>query len=120
MSFQRGEVYWADLEPIRGGEIGVKVRPCVIVSINDVNRNTKLVIIVPGTSNTEAKGSPNVVIVPPSTQNGLKMDTAFLCHQTRSIDKLRLQGAAIGRLLRQDFEMIERALAYCTGLMQPR
>ena len=110
----------ADLDPIRGYEIGHKVRPCVVVSINDVNRSTRLVMIVPGTSNTKSRRFQNVVIVEPSSQNGLTLETAFLCHQTRSIDKERLKGLSIGKLLWRDFTMIERALAYCTGLMQPK
>jgi mRNA interferase MazF len=76
-------------------------------------------MIVPGTTNTKFREAPNIVIVSPSSQNGLTQETAFLCHQTRSIDKKRLRGTAIGKLLKKDFEVIESSLAYCTGLAQP-
>jgi mRNA interferase MazF len=47
---RRGEVWWAALDPVRGGEIG-KTRPAVIVSNDMANRSRNRVQIVPLTSN---------------------------------------------------------------------
>ncbi len=41
---RRGEIYWVDLEPVRGSEMK-KVRPAVIVSNNLINEHASVIII---------------------------------------------------------------------------
>ena len=36
MKIERGNVYWADLDPVRGSEMA-KTRPCVVVSATQFN-----------------------------------------------------------------------------------
>ena len=47
---RRGEVWWAALDPVRGGEIG-KTRPAVIISNDVANERRNRVQVVPMTSN---------------------------------------------------------------------
>ena len=47
---RRGEVYWVDFDPARGGEIHQR-RPAVIVSNNAATRAQNRVQVVPLTSN---------------------------------------------------------------------
>jgi mRNA interferase MazF len=49
---QRGEIYWANLEPSFGKEIG-KVRPVLILSNNQQNLYSPLVIVLPITSSLD-------------------------------------------------------------------
>ena len=49
---RRGEVWWVDFDPARGGEIK-KRRPAVIVSNDIANRFLNRVQVVPFTSNTD-------------------------------------------------------------------
>lgn len=46
---RRGDVYLVDLDPTRGSEIR-KTRPCLILSPDDLNANTRTVIIAPLTT----------------------------------------------------------------------
>ena len=43
------EVYWVDLNPTKGAEMQ-KIRPCVIISPNELNKHLDTVIIIPITS----------------------------------------------------------------------
>lgn len=49
MKIQFGDVYWTNLNPQKHGEIG-KIRPCVIVSNQNINNYSNYVIICPITS----------------------------------------------------------------------
>jgi hypothetical protein len=50
---RRGEVYWVNLDPVVGSEIG-KTRPAVIVSNDSCNRYGTRVVVLPITSNVES------------------------------------------------------------------
>ena len=43
------EIYWVDLNPTRGSEMN-KIRPCVIVSPDDMNKHLNTIIVAPITS----------------------------------------------------------------------
>lgn len=51
----RGEIYWANLEPVQGSEQG-NSRPVLIVSNNLMNENAQIVIAVPLTRSGERTG----------------------------------------------------------------
>ena len=69
---QRGDVFWANLDPTIGVEIK-KVRPVVVVSNNAINQRSQLVIIVPLTTNIE-RLSPSHVLIPRG-EGGLEQDS---------------------------------------------
>lgn len=49
MSFNRYDIHWVDLEPVRGSELN-KVRPAVIVSLDVLNHALRTVVICPLTT----------------------------------------------------------------------
>jgi mRNA interferase MazF len=79
------EVYWIDLEPTQGSEIK-KIRPCVVVTPNEMNEFLNTVIVAPLTS-TDKQEYP---FRTPVKINDKKGWTAL--DQLRCVDKSRLKG----------------------------
>src|SRR5687767_1766657 len=105
-NIERGEVYFVHLDPAFGREIGgYKTRPVIVVSINDIHQQTRIVTVVPGTS-TSSPPRANVIRVEPAAENGLREPTYFQCHQVRGIDQGRMTSRRIGRVSRADFNRL--------------
>lgn len=98
----RGDVYWVDLNPTVGSEIK-KLRPCVVVSADPINRARRTVIVVP--LSTSAKIAPPITI----SVSCLDKNVAAVCDQLRSVDKKRLKNLA-ATLAQEDLELLENAL----------
>lgn len=83
----RGEIWLADLNPIRGHEQAGR-RPVLIVSVDPFNQSrADLVVVIPITSTL--RNIPwHIVIRPP--EGGLTNPSALLCEAVRSISKERL------------------------------
>jgi len=89
---RRGEIWWADLEPVRGSEAN-KVRPVVVVSNDGANQSVQrlgrgVVTVVPVTTNTTKVYSFQVLL--PAAASGLAHDSKAQAEQVRSIDATRL------------------------------
>jgi mRNA interferase MazF len=117
---RRGELYYVDLDPTTGKELGGglhKPRPVVVLSINDINDKPLVVSVVPGTSAADKpRQYRNVAVIAPTTGNGLKRTTIFLGHQMRAIDHSRLKSGAIGKLSGEDLLEVEKAVRFSLGL----
>jgi mRNA interferase MazF len=90
---KRGEVWLADLEPVRGAEAN-KRRPAVIVSNDQANRRAVelgrgVVTVVPVTSSV-ARVFPFQVLLPEGGASGLAVDSKAQAEQVRSVDVSRL------------------------------
>jgi len=82
MVIHRFEVYLINLDPTVGSEIK-KIRPCVIVSPDEMNRHIRTVIVAPMTT----KGQPYPTRVPcrfAGKQGQIALD------QLRAVDRTRL------------------------------
>ena len=80
----RGEVWLADLGPIRHGEIAGR-RP-VLVFQNDAFATLLLtVVIIPFTTNLRLAKLPTCLLVARG-EGGLASDSVALCHQLRALD----------------------------------
>ncbi len=103
---RRGDVFWANLDPTVGVEIK-KRRPVVVVSNNVINQRSRLVIVVPLTTNV-TRLSPSHVLLPQG-ECGLSQDSKALTEQIRAIDKQRLVNR-VGSLSSRFLRLIEQAI----------
>jgi mRNA interferase MazF len=87
----QGEVWWIDLEPVRGHEQGKK-RPCLVVSDNAFNAIPHGLVWVVPVSSSPRRHSLTVEVTPP--EGGMKVTSAVLCHQLRTVSVERMDKRA--------------------------
>lgn len=104
---RRGDIYWVDLDPVRGPEAN-KTRPAVIVSNDAANRAAQrsgrgVVTVVPVTSNTDRVFPFQVLLR--ASECGLETDSKAQAEQVRSVAVARLRrragtvpGSVLGKL----------------------
>ena len=109
MEYKRGQMYRVNLEPTKGSEQQGIARPCLILSITPLNVRLRQVGVVP--LSTSAKVLPPVVVGVPSAGP----DSVALCHQLRTIDKLRI-GKYLGELSPAELVAVESAVRQVYGL----
>jgi len=85
---KRGDVYWVELDPIEGSEIG-KTRPAVVISNNINNEFADTVTVLPVTSSV-GKVYPFEVLVKKGIAN-MPNDSKVKANQMRTVDKKRLK-----------------------------
>ncbi len=105
---KRGDIYFADLDPVIGSEQG-GIRPVLIIQNDLGNRFSPTVIILPLTSRLgKAPLRTHVPLLPP--QGGVKKPSIVLCEQVRTLEKSRLKGY-LGHLPPDKMARVETALA---------
>lgn len=86
---ERGDIYYANLEPVQGSEQG-GVRPVLIIQ-NDVgNQHSPTTIIASITTKIKKAQMPTHVEIKAS-ENDLQFDSVIMLEQIRTIDKQRLE-----------------------------
>ena len=88
-AMRRGDIFWADLDPVRGSEQG-KTRPVLIIQNDIGNENSPVTIVACITSNLSRKDYPTNVFIT-AKETGLNSDSVVLLNQIRTLDKTRLQ-----------------------------
>ena len=111
---KRGDIYYADLNPVVGSEQGSN-RPCLIVQNNTGNKHSPTVIVTPITGKINKNPLPTHVLLPKSC--GLERDSLALTEQIRAIDRARL-GNYIGHVGKSVMSKIDVALSVSVGLVQ--
>lgn len=112
----RGDLFFADLDPVQGSEQG-GVRPVVVLQNNVGNKYSPTIIVAAITSRRSKNQMPTHV--PVSHQSDLPKDSMVLLEQLRTIDKKRLQ-MKIGALDEEIMAHIDEALGISVGLLSIR
>lgn len=102
---QRGDVYWADLDPVRGSEASQR-RPVVIVSNNPANRASPNVTICAITSSVHRLYSFDVML----PDGMLEKPSKIQSNQIRTVSKERLDDSPVAQLDEADLELLNHAL----------
>lgn len=112
-TIKRGDIYYAELNPVIGSEQG-GTRPVLIISNDIGNRHSPTVIVAAITSrvHTKAKLPTHTAI---RDFEGLNKDSIILLEQIRTIDKKRLQ-EYIGMLSESEMARVDKALAISVSL----
>lgn len=88
MKIKRGDIFLANLEPIKGSEQG-GVRPVLIIQNNTSNKYSPVTIIAAITSKVFDKEFPTNVFLS-KDESRLDKDSTILLNQIRTIDKSRI------------------------------
>lgn len=109
---KRGEIYYAELNPVIGSEQG-GTRPVLIISNNTGNRYSPTVIIAAITSRQTKSKLPTHYDL--NGVSGLPADSIVLLEQIRTIDKKRLK-ERLARLDSLNMEAIATPLLISIGV----
>lgn len=94
---EQSSIYWFDPEPVQGSELR-KIRPCIVVSPNEMNKKLSTILVVPLTSTIRPWPFRITITV-------FRKKSSAACDQLRVIDKARLK-AQIGNLKKSDREQL--------------
>ena len=109
---RRGNLFYADLNPVVGSEQG-GIRPVLVVQ-NNVGNHFSPTIVAAAITSRKAKSSLPTHI-PLEDVPGLASTSLLLLEQLRTIDRKRLRGY-IGRISKDKMLEVDAALAISIGL----
>lgn len=96
---RRGQMYYANLDPVIGSELGGN-RPVLVIQNNAGNRHSPTIIIAPITTRVKKLRQPTHIGIPPYF--GLPQSSMAMLEQIRTIDKSRLGKAGEIRGIRSN------------------
>lgn len=115
MAMKRGEIYFVNLNPVKGRE-QAGTRPVLVLSINDINKLPLVVTVVVGTKGKNITRDYPINVRVSAAESGLSLETVFLCFQIRSLDPKRFPKKAAGQVSGKTLDKIENTVRYCLGL----
>jgi mRNA interferase MazF len=115
LEVKRGDVFYANLNPVVGSEQG-GVRPVLIIQNDIGNKYSPTVIVAAITSRINKAKLPTHVEIPADYTN-LDKDSVVLLEQIRTLDKKRLQ-RHIAHLGEDVIEAVNESLEISLGLIE--
>lgn len=110
MSIKRGDIYYADLNPVIGSEQG-GVRPVLVVQNNVGNACSSTLVVAAITSKKHKLDIPTHIII----KDSLEMESVVLLEQLRTIDRARLK-KYLSSLDSETMKEIDKGLIISLGL----
>ena len=114
LQIKRGEVYYANLDPVIGSETG-KTRQVVVIQNDIGNKHSPTTIVAVIREFTEKKASYPICVSIGEGQ-GLRKASIVNLAQIRTIDKRRLALPKIATLSHETMVEVDRALRNSLGL----
>lgn len=108
---RRGDIFYANLDPVIGSEQG-GIRPVLVIQNNTGNEYSPTVIVAAITSKPKTKLPTHVSL---KNRKGLEKNSVVLLEQIRTIDKIRLENY-VGTVDRFQMRKIDEALRRSTGV----
>ena len=115
MSLQRGQIYFVNLNPVKGREQGGR-RPVLVLSTDDINNLPLVVTVVVGTKGANVRHDYSTNVRASVEDSGLPLETVFLGFQVRSLDASRFSDKPAGFLSAKKMAEVEEAVRHCLGL----
>lgn len=108
---KRGDIYYADLNPVLGCEQG-GLRPVLVIQNNIGNRCSPTTIVAALSGKIEQAEMPTHVCI---KIDGLRRTSTVMLEQIRTIDKMRLK-TYINSVGTDILKQVDKALAISVGL----
>ncbi|MDR1159919.1 MAG: type II toxin-antitoxin system PemK/MazF family toxin [Syntrophomonadaceae bacterium] len=112
MIIKRGEIYFAQLNPVIGSEQG-GMRPVLVVQNDIGNQYSPTTIVLAITSQINKAKLPTHIEIK-AAEYGLEKDSVILAEQIRTIDKSRLK-YRLALLSNEIMSQVEQALVVSIG-----
>ncbi len=114
LMIKRGDVYYANLDPVKGHETG-KTRPVVVIQ-NDIGNMYSPTTIVAIVTEYSDKKASYPICVTVKKGKGLKKKSIVNLSQIRTIDKKRLKVQKITKLSDNVMKEVDEAIMNSLGL----
>lgn len=112
LQIRRGDIWLANLDPVRGSEQG-KIRPTLVIQNNLGNRYSPTIIIAPLTSGDKSRYDVNIEIKAP--EGGLTNNSLILLNQIRTVDRSRF-GRYWGTVSPETMDKVDEAIIISLGI----
>ncbi len=114
LMIKRGDVYYANLDPVKGHETG-KTRPVVVIQ-NDIGNMYSPTTIVAIVTEYSDKKASYPICVTVKKGKGLKKKSIVNLSQIRTIDKQRLKAPKITELSDNVMKKVDEAIMSSLGI----